>query len=170
MTKSFWGSFFLCIILIAVFVVIEIEIPFPAAGPQLPDKIPDATGKAIDTLIALTGLFVTFAIATLGGIGFFLKGALKAEFELSRSEGALLACAAVSSLGSIFAGHLVYTNTIEMLRNDFISIQSQAIMWPVRAQYLSLFLSVLLLFCSALQTYVGKIRGQSGSIKHHPPR
>lgn len=95
-------------------------------------------------------------MAALGGIAFFLKGALKAEFDLSRSEGALMICAAVNALASIFAGHLVYTNAIEMLRNCFIAIQSTAIVWPVRVQYLTLFLSVLLLFSSALQTYMRK--------------
>jgi hypothetical protein len=156
MKKSFWLPLFLCLLTIAIFVFIELTLPFPPAGAQLPDKIPEATVKSIDLLIALTSLFITFAMAALGGIAFFLKSALKAEFDLSCSEAALMICAAVNAVASIFAGHLVYTNTIEMLRNSFIAIESAAIVWPIRIQYLALFLSILLLFASALQTYMRK--------------
>jgi hypothetical protein len=135
-----------CVLVLGVFVLIEISIRLPAAGVALSSAIPAGPAKAIDTLVTLTSLFVTLALGVFGGIGFLVKGFLQADFELTAEECWLLAGSAAAAFVSVFAGHLTYWNLFRMLSNSILDFDTAAVGWPVRIEYVSLMLAVLLLF------------------------
>jgi hypothetical protein len=152
-------SVFACLLVLGLFLAVEFAIPLPPAGNQFPDTLPGSTGKAIETLNSLTGLFVTIALAVFGGIGFFIRSFLKSEIPLESEEGLQLGISGASALLSIFAGHLVYWNVVRSLANNFLEFDSVAIEVPVAIQYLSLVVGVVFLFAAAFRAAV-RVRGR----------
>ena len=154
---------------LGVFVVVEISIPLPEAGGDLGATLPAPTAKAIDTLLSLTSLFITLALAIFGGIGFFLKGFLQAELSLANEDCLLLSAAGVAGLFSIFAGHLTYTNLIRMLSNSIAPLDSAAIVWPVRIQYVALTLSLVLFFACIFRASMARLAVANSTQGHALP-
>ena len=160
MTKGFIPAVAIaCVFVLGVFVLIEMSIPLPPAGVTLGSAIPGPPAKAVDTLVTLTSLFVTLALAVFGGIGFLVKGLLQGDFELKADECWLLAASVAAAFVSIFAGHLTYWNLVRMLANSILDFDTAAIVWPVRIEYVSLMLAVVLLFASIFRAAARRIAG-----------
>ena len=129
----------------ALLVWAEFLIPPPSVALSLNGQLPSTSAKAIDTLIGLTSLMITFALALVGGIAFYARGTLKAEIAISPSARLVLLASGLSAIASIYFGHLVYAAVIDMLSNDFFTPGAAFLTWPARLQYVTL-LSALMLF------------------------
>jgi hypothetical protein len=142
----------LCSIFAAALIIIELQFRPPTAAVDLAGKLSKTQAKAIDVLLSLISLFVTFALSVLGGIAFFLSSALKKEMSLRRPALVLLAAAGLLSILSVFFGHLVFTAMIDMLANDILVFQATFLLWPMRLQYISLLLALSLFITAVLIT------------------
>ena len=130
--------------LAVVFALIAIESSFrpPVAGTDLAGVLNQTQEKAIDLMLNLVSLFVTFAISILGGSAFFVASSLKKELPLRKWSRVLLATSGVLGVMSIFFGHLVYSALVTMLANDFLDLHASFLVWPMRLQYVCLLLEL----------------------------
>lgn len=135
------------------FVIVEwiLAGQMPEGGVAITGQNPPAETKALDILLTLNATFLTYAVALVGGIGFFLKGAIKKEFALDENEWRLMVAAGSLSLLSIFSGHLVPYFSSVMLSNQVLDLKSGAVVWPMRLQYLFLALAGCSFLLAALQ-------------------
>jgi hypothetical protein len=154
-----WGKIGLVIFICVSFVALEwfLARKMPEGAVKITTEMPPAQTKGLDTLLSLNSTFLTYAVALFGGIGFYLKGVLKGEFELADVEWQFLVASGVLALFSIFFGHLLPYFTSVMLRNEILDLNTGAVQWPLRLQYLSLALSGSMFLVAALSA-AGRIR------------
>jgi hypothetical protein len=148
-------SIILVFVFIGLLICAEFFIPAPRAAVSMNGQLPSTSGKAIDVLINLTSLMITFALAIIGGIAFFLKGALKAEMVITSSPKNILFASGLSAIASVYCGHLIYAAVIDMLSNDFFDPNADFLVWPARLQYLTLLSALLLLLIGAVRLVPG---------------
>src|ERR1041384_4281523 len=72
--------------LVGLFVVLELSSPPPDPGAPLSGSLPKAKEKAIDVLLNLTNLLITWSISIIGATAFFLKSAFEGKASLSRKN------------------------------------------------------------------------------------
>jgi len=116
-------------------------------------KLSEAQAKAIDLLVDLTKLFITFALGVIGALAYAVKVRSEKIRIPSSYELSLLIVTAVSALASIYFGHLILTTLIEMLSNDFLTLLAPEIVRSVRAQHVCLLISVLGLLFFLYETF-----------------
>jgi hypothetical protein len=134
----------------------------PAGAVEITTAMPVAKAKGLDILLALNSTFLTYGIALLGGIGFYLNGVLKKEFELSAYEWKLLVISGGCALFSIFFGHLVPYFSSVMLANNFLDLEAGAFVWAIRLQYVSLMVSASTFLLAALTASRRVLRATEG--------
>lgn len=123
--------------LLGVFVVCEL-ITFwtvPAGGSSLKGQLNDVQKEAINLLVELSKLFVTFAYGLLGAQAYFVTQAGDGRFYRTRSDLALMIVTTASAITSLYFGHSILTSLAEMLSNDFLDLRAPQLLWAVRLQY-----------------------------------
>jgi len=156
---------FLCCLFAAGLVFVELQFHPPIASVDLGGKLSQTQAKAVDVVLGLAALFVTFALSLLGGIAFFLSSVVKREINLREPARPLLFIAGILGILSLFFGHLVYGALIDMLANNILVFHASFLVWPIRLQYILLLLA-LLLFLSAVVIATAPERAANASNRH----
>lgn len=137
------------IIIVCIVVFISLDFFFfglPDVGEALNGNLNKVQEKTIDVLIELTKLFITFSVTIIGALSYFIVEGEKEPTYFSKYKIVLLFICAGSSIISIYFGHLIFSNLIEMLANDFLEISGNTVLiWSIRLQYLFLLISIAIL-------------------------
>ena len=130
--------------LAVVFALIAIESSFrpPVAGTDLAGVLNQTQEKAIDLMLNLVSLFVTFAISILGGSAFFVASSLKKELPLRKWSRVLLATSGVLGVMSIFFWPPRLQRTGDNVGERFSYLHASFLVWPMRLQYVCLLLEL----------------------------
>jgi hypothetical protein len=117
----------------------------PLGGVALDGKLTKVQEKAVDLLVDLAKLFITFAYGLLGAISYFITKSDEGSFYRSTRKIAMLVGSAAAAIASIYWGHIIITSIITMLSNDFLTLDSESIVWAVRLQYFCVVVGLMLL-------------------------
>lgn len=142
--KAFLVASLVIFVLAVVFVAIEWYAPVPRPGPALKGVLSEVAKNAIQLLVDLGTLFMTWSLAVIGGMAYFLKANIEQQFPLTRLGLLLAEGAILTSVVSLFFGHLVINYIITMLALDIFRMDDPTFGWYVRLQYLTFLLSLLL--------------------------
>ncbi len=130
---------------IGIFFAVEIRSPAPDPSALLAGSLPTVKQKAIDIVVDLTKLLMTWSVAVIGAMAYFLKSALEGKILLRRRGLLTAELVILCSVFSLFFGHLVFNAILNMLALDIFSVQDTALVtWGI-AQYCA-FLASLALF------------------------
>lgn len=140
----------MAIILAIAALALDLLFRGPVAAVALGGSIPATGSKALEVLTTSTTSYMTSAFAVLAAVGFFAKGTLGKDFELTKGELITLSMAAALALASIFFGHVATTSVLDMLANDFLNFHATNVRWAMRLEYLALLLSVFILAVAVL--------------------
>jgi hypothetical protein len=129
----------------AFFIVIELISPPPPADVLLDGNLSKVQEKTLDISIELSRLFMSWSIALIGAIGYFLRlhdqnSAKLSNFQLLSIEAVILLL-----IVSIYFGHLSITSLIESLSFDVLSFSDGPHIVYETIQYLT-FLFALIVF------------------------
>lgn len=113
---------FVLLALGALLLAFEYLAPPPAPGVLLEGKLTQVQEKALDLTIDLTRLFMTWSIAVIGGVGYFLQRHKDASSPLTRAELLVVELIILVSVVSIFFGHLAITSLTESLALEVIAL------------------------------------------------
>jgi hypothetical protein len=138
--------------LLFVFIVAEAisYLTVPIGGSALDGKLDKVHAKAIDLLVDLAKLFITFSYGILGAIAFFVTNSEETPIYRSSGEFGTLVGSVAAAVASIYWGHLIITSIIEMLTNGFLTLDSARIVWSVRLQYICTVVGSVLLVAYVL--------------------
>src|ERR1051325_6619700 len=138
--------------LLLVLIVAEVigYLTAPLGGSVLDGNLDKVHAKAIDLLVDLAKLFITFSYGILGAIAFFVTKSDETPIYRSPGEFATLMGSVTAAVASIYWGHLVITSIIEMLTNNFLALDSARIVWSVRLQYICTVIGAILLVAYVL--------------------
>lgn len=88
----------------------------PSAGRSLPEgNLNDLFGKQVDIVIDRAKLYIGWALALTGAIGFFLKAVIDRDASLQREELVRIETALLLLVVSIIFGEIVISNVLNML-------------------------------------------------------
>lgn len=163
------GLSILSIALIIILIIIVLELfvfRLPDVGFALEGKLNSVQTKAVDLLIDITTLFITFCLGIIGALSFFIRERKNSFSSYSGYQIFFLVACGGSAILSIYFGHLIFTAIVEMLGNDFLDIFSSLILWCTRLQYLFLLVSIVFLiaFVFTESFTVGNKRGSDDSL------
>ena len=139
--------------LVGIFVALELHSPLPDPGEPLSGNLPKVKEKAVDILLNLTNLLITWSVSIIGATAFFLKGALEGKTVLSRRSLIMAELVTVFSIVSLFFGHLVFSSVLNMLALDVLSVRDSAVLAFGIAQYGAFLVSVALFGLYVHYTY-----------------
>jgi heme A synthase len=89
--------------------------------------------------------FMTWSLALIGAVAYFLKSSLEGDLELQRSDFGLCLVVVVLAVISMFFGTLVQNDAFQLLGNGTVPVRNERVMRLGACQYLS-FLAALLAF------------------------
>ena len=155
--KPFFLAAAVLVILLAIFVSVEWYGPVPRAGLVLEGRLTETQKSAIGLSIDLSKLFMGWSLAVIGGIGYFLRSNFEKEYPLSRLDLFLCEAVILTSVVSVFYGHLTITFVVTMLTIDVLNLTDPTLTSYIRVQYIA-FLSSLLLFGAYIHnTFIQRI-------------
>lgn len=147
--------FLVATILITTLLLDIYMFQLPDVAQPLGGKLTPAAEKALDIILQLTSMFVTFSIGILGGLAYFIKEH-KPQGAYTRQELGLIVVSGVSAVLSIFFGHFAFSLPAEMLANDILDLHSASLMWSLRLQYMCVVVSVTALVLFVLEASLRK--------------
>ena len=152
---SFQALFPILVILaiLSLYILIEQKMILPDSGPPLKGGLNEVQKSSLGLFQDLTKLFISWSIAVIGGIGYFLKSAIEGKHRLTRKSlyagESVIACAVTS----IFFGHMALNAILNMLALDIFSIRDTATVTYGILQYLFFLLSLLFFFAYVHYTF-----------------
>jgi hypothetical protein len=130
---------------VGLFLLLEARSPAPDSAPPLAGNLGTVKQKAVDVILDLTKLLMTWSLAVIGAMAYFLKSALEGDTVLSRWRLVTAELVILCSVFSLFFGHLVFNSVINMLALEIFRAQDSALVTYGIAQY-STFLAAIALF------------------------
>lgn len=132
-------------VVVTLFLLLEARSPAPDPAPPLAGNLGTVKAKAIDVILDLTKLLMTWSLAVIGAMAYFLKSAFAGDLVLSRWRLVTAELVILSSVFSLFFGHLVFNSVINMLALEIFRAQDSALVAYGIAQY-STFLASIAFF------------------------
>jgi hypothetical protein len=125
------------VLLIVAFVAAELLFATISPGPALPQgHLTEAQAKSIEVMLKLCDSFITWAVATIGGVAVLLRFNIDKQIPYTRND-VFLAAASMGCAGiSVFCGHLAFDLTSRALAlNQFPELLAP-VHYFLRFQYL----------------------------------
>ena len=132
----------------------------PSIAVTLNGNLSEVQKKAIDILVDLTKLFITFSYGIIGALAYFLKEGPKTRLVRSWYEAVLVGTTTIMAIGCIYFGNTVLTALFDMLSNDILALTSPAIDKPARYQYICLLISALCLVAYTVERHPIEIQSK----------
>lgn len=124
-------------LLAVAFIAAELVFAIIPAGPALPQgHLTDAQGKALDVMLKLCDSFITWAVATIGGIALLLRFNIEKKLPYTRGDVFLAAGSMLSAGVSVFCGHLAMDLTKRALAVNQFPATVEPVHQFLRMQYL----------------------------------
>ena len=143
--KIIIGSVSFGFILILIFIGIELINFIPDPSPPLDGNLTEVNKKCLDLLIDSTKLFMTWSIALIGVLAYFIRFGFEKRVQFSKMEIFFGGGAIVLSLFSLFFGHLIIEYLIEMLSFDIFNPLDSVLIWYIRLHYFAFLFSLIFL-------------------------
>lgn len=141
-------SFLFGFVIVIIFIGIEFLNPLLDPSTPLNGKMSDVNKLALDLIIDSTKLFMTWSIALIGAIGYFIKSYIEKNLVLSKWEIIFCEGTIVLLLFSLFYGHLIIENLITMLSFDVFNPQDSTLISYIRLHYMFFMSSLVFLVVS----------------------
>ncbi|MAF59178.1 MAG: hypothetical protein CMK03_14935 [Ponticaulis sp.] len=143
----------LVIVILSLFIAIEEYATLPSPGDSLEGTLDEVSKVSIDLFRELNKLFIGWSIAIIGGIGFFLKSAIEGKIKLTKKSLVFAELVILSSVFSIFFGHLSLNSILNMLALDIFSIRDEATIKYGYLQYMFFLMTLLFFFLYVHYTF-----------------
>ena len=143
--KNIIITFLILLAIGAFFIIFELLAPPPPADVLLDGNLTKVQEKTLDISIDLSRLFMSWSIALIGAIGYFLKLHGQGSARLTRSQLLSIEVVIFLLIISLYFGHLSITSLIESLSFDVLSLSDGPHILYESLQYLS-FLFALIIF------------------------
>jgi hypothetical protein len=140
-----WRILIPALVLVAVaalFILLEIRSPAPDIFKA--SNLGTLQEKALETVLDLTKLFMTWSLGIIGAMAYFLKTAFEGKAALKRGRLIAAELVVLSSAFSLFFGHLVFNSVLNMLALGFFNLQDSSLVTSSVAQYATFLASVIL--------------------------
>ena len=123
-------------------------------GPMLTDgALTAAQAKSIDIVLDLSKLFMTWAIALIGGIAFFMKLNVEKGIPLRRLDLILAFAIILLSVLSVYFGHLALDSVAHVLAVAQSPLSNDAVRLSRVCQYITALLALGLFGVHVVQFY-----------------
>jgi hypothetical protein len=124
-------------VIVVAFIAAELLYAIVPPGPALPQgHLTDAQSKALDVMLKLCDSFITWAVATIGGVALLLRFSIEKKLPYTRGDVVLAAGSMLSAGVSVFCGHLAMDLTKRALSVNQFPGTVEPVHQFLRFQYL----------------------------------